>query len=368
MTWFLPFYSLVLLSGGSNVRLLFAFDLWDGSEGSVEGVFDIDDQAELLSARGVATRPKKLRSPRRSRHRHPGRHITPAKAEQKTPATMSRVSQEVETPNLIGKHVQILGLFDTGTNLLRALLEANFPEVVPYDMYNPPMEFWSTLDQPDCMVDGLKGKRMCSLWKHANLDIIKRLAPNRIADFEANDIIAIAMIREPMSWLQSIRKEGYDFAKNGNDPSKATWLSDHVTASKVWYGGEDVVYENLEEIWNNQTSSYERLSEYGFKRNLVIRYEDLVLDTESVMAEVAALLNLTVPSSIDQIERSAKSGNSTGHDEACEKITAKTYLSLFSQEDFSEACMRINMTLAARHNYTDCDRAFVEINADKVMS
>lgn len=272
-------------------------------------------------------------------------------------------SSDVEVPELTaGVHVQIMGLFDTGTNLLSALIEKNFPaDVFVYDMPHPSGKYWRQAEAPGCVDERNGGKYLCSFWKHANLDVLKSRSGIRLQELAAHKVVGIAMVREPMSWLQSIRKEGYDFAKNGNKVNTADWLTRSVTASPIFYGNEgDVTWANLEEIWNNQTRSYQNLSAYGFPKTLVIRYEDLVVNTTAVMNRVAEVIGVNMTGAFSQVEESAKGGDSTGHDAAVAKIHNKTYLTQYSQSEKVQACSVIDKDLAAKFDYNDCKSATAE--------
>jgi len=267
------------------------------------------------------------------------------------------VKNEGGVPDLSpGVHVQIMGLFDTGTNLLTELIQQNFePSVHVYDMPKPNGRYWSMAQTPGCVDERDGGRYLCSFWKHANLDVLRARSGVRLQEQAGHHVIGLAMIRDPLSWLQSIRKEGYDFAKNGNRVDTPDWLRRKVTASPVFYGNSgDVSWPSLVAIWNNQTRSYQNLKAYGFEKSLVIRYEDLVVNTTRVMQRIKRALGMPMLHVFSQVEESAMWGDSIGHDAAVAKIRTQQYLQNYTQTEMTEACQRIDTAMAARHGYHVC--------------
>lgn len=262
----------------------------------------------------------------------------------------------VARPSDRQKHVQILGLFDTGTNLLRELLQANFgDQVVLYENFQPAARYWLMKDEDVCYSDEQNGRQICSVWKHANLDVVKRRAPKRIRQYEADNVIAIAMVREPLAWLQGVKKQPYDFSMEGNNFSRDDWLAQPVSVQTDWYGGPPTEgYSSIIEAWNSHARIYGNLANYGFKRHLVMRYEDLVLRTQKAVDAIASLLELPIPKGIDQVMDSAKLGDSHGHDMAVQMIRNRTYEHMLSDADKSDACNRLDLDAMRRKGYHRC--------------
>lgn len=274
----------------------------------------------------------------------------------KVSVSLRRTEEDAVVQGLAqGQHVQIMGLFDTGTNLLRSLIEANFPgQVNAYDMYQPHALYWlpQVVNEDRCY----DGMMVCSFWKHANLDVIKARSPKRLQQMHDENVVGIAMIRSPLAWLQGVRSAPYDFAHGTNDVSKDDWLTRGFENSPQWFGGPPVErWSSLSSIWSNNTQNYERLEEYGFRRHLVVRYEDLVMDTEGEMRKIASVLGLPAPRVVRQVEGSAKAGVSHGRDEAIEAIKKKSYQTMFNDVERLDACQRLDADTMRRHGYDDCD-------------
>lgn len=209
---------------------------------------------------------------------------------------------------------------------------------------------------------------MCSFWKHANLDVIKARSGKRLEQNRRLGVVGIAIVREPLAWLQGIRRAPYDYQHPPrNDVRAANWLQRNFTTSELFYGGEPAVtFPSLGEIWSNHTRAYEHLDKYGFDRRLVLKYEELVLDTENAVSKIAQVLGLPPPISFQQVEVPAKDGASGGHAQAVEKLKTKSHIELFSKEELRQACDSLDRQAMRRHGYGLCDR-LVPVAVQKTM-
>lgn len=252
------------------------------------------------------------------------------------------------------RHVQILGLFNSGTNLLEKILNLNFGnQVLLHSDFKPMAKFWLMAQEDVCYADEYPNRQTCSLWKHADLELVRRRAPKRFQQFEADDVVAIAIVRDPLAWLQGVRKAPYEL---GNNISQDDWLTRSYTLRKDWYGGPPREgYPSLSEAWNSHTHSYDSLSQYGFRRNIAIRYEDVVMNLEKAIQTIADVLELPTPTFVSQLEDSAKFGDSHGHEEAKRLIEGNVYQKMFSQSEKKKACARLDMDIMHQHGYHSCD-------------
>ena len=237
--------------------------------------------------------------------------------------------------------IKLMGHFSTGTNYLLEVLEANFGAKVE-------------ISENAKGTATIKG---CQFWKHTLLTITKQREPQRFAQCAQPEWVGLAMVRNPLAWLQAMKNTGYDLERCVKG---ADWLTRPCSYPvNVMFGME---FPNLPKIWTRWTQSYEQLSTFGFKRSMLIRYEDLILNTSGVLSQVAVLLNL--PFRVDdlvQVESEARHHESTipvkdAHAQAVSKIVGKTYLSKFSSKEFSDACRRLDHEIMHRLKYRDCDK------------
>eukprot|EP00448_Togula_jolla_P011832 CAMPEP_0170617980 /NCGR_PEP_ID=MMETSP0224-20130122/26713_1 /TAXON_ID=285029 /ORGANISM="Togula jolla, Strain CCCM 725" /LENGTH=302 /DNA_ID=CAMNT_0010943921 /DNA_START=83 /DNA_END=991 /DNA_ORIENTATION=+ len=239
------------------------------------------------------------------------------------------------------KQIQVMGLQDTGTNLLTAMLRSNFQNQIT---------LWDSTH-----VDETRG-----LWKHANAGAIVEQVPDIVAPLAERQVSVIAMIRDPLSWLQSIHKAPYEFSScvSGDD-----WLQrscTHRVPCGYRNNGTSETYSNLVSVWAHWTRSYGRLKKVGVKHVLAIRYEDLVLYPEQVMNEIATSLKLKPPPTISLVTAPAKShGEAVGREAAMAKINEQSFLADFKTDSLSMVCKQLKpfRKVLDFHSYQGCKEA-----------
>jgi hypothetical protein len=232
-----------------------------------------------------------------------------------------------------GRQYAFAGQFDTGTNLLQKLMASNFPNAV-------------RLDQ------GWRHKHR--FWKHAKPDHI----PSSVRA-TLHNTVALIMVRDPLSWLQSLRKAPYALQ---TCVKRSNWLTAPCTSLKAFVGPEGIhrlqekdSLRNLESFWNEWTRDYMQMASFGFEDALIIRYEDLVTDTETQLERIAKILHLPAPKRVIQQASAAKThGKAAGHGAALRKLREKSYLSLYSAGDRKAVCARLDPELLRRLEYSDC--------------
>jgi len=246
-----------------------------------------------------------------------------------------------------GRHspIQIMGQYNTGTNLLLALIKNNFPSAVVVDSHHNAYETVT-----------------CRFWKHSSLPLLNKIAPSALSVCHDEGAVGLAMVRNPISWLQSMRREGHDLY-NCNDGVNWLTKSCHYPKYSIWGGGPQNmnglsgrIYPNIETVWNNWTHDYENLDFFGFEHWLLIRYEDLVISTVSVLSRIAAVANLTAPTRVQQVNEnmSPRPEAGTGRATAIEKIRTRSYIKQFSFKELQQACSRLDEAMMLRHGYSDC--------------
>jgi len=243
--------------------------------------------------------------------------------------------------------VVLLGLFNTGTNLMEKLLRKNFPGPRDY-----------------------RGGH--SIWKHGKPAHIKRELAWRGKAGALKDAVTVAVVRDPLSWTQSMRKAPYDL---GNCMKREDWPSTpclfpapQTHPSTIWTSAtvshtSSFMVENYESVWNDWTAEYGNLMEMGFGKVVVTSYEEIVLDTEAVLGRVAEAMELPAPQKLKQQMAPAKyHGKPNGRMQALEKLRTKSYLNLYTDEQRYEVCYRFNQTLMHAYQYHDCDTWILATN------
>lgn len=253
--------------------------------------------------------------------------------------------------------VQIMGLMDTGTNLLQQVLWHNFP------MMNFFAEYPATDGSSEEKMRRLSKK---GIWKHANLvQVNEHMRPRIRESFASDEAVMITMVRQPLAWLQSIKKAPYKLQScvDGSD-----WLQRPcVHPIPAGHAGVDheiqhnVTYASVMEIWNHWLKAYEEQWPRMFSRALFIRYEDLVLEPVSVIREIAHQLNVTEPANFAiPVESAKKSGLSSGRAEAVDRIRTKSHLWKFAGGELHSACTSLDEDIAEQFGYDECKRIVEE--------
>lgn len=238
--------------------------------------------------------------------------------------------------------VEVMGIQDTGTNLLAALLYANFGgQIVHFD---------STANAEK------KG-----VWKHAHMGWIDGNVPRAFDNLRAHKVVPLVMVRNPLSWLQAIKEAPYELAAcvAGGDwlqkPCIHQYPAGYVQGEYGYYGR--AVLENVLGVWGRWTQSYNAsLSKY-FDKVIFLKYEDLVLDTEKTLRKIAAELGVMLPEKVDIIEGALENrGAAIGHAAAVQKILNKEHLLEFSDKELRIACNELQSfaEIVDKLGYRDC--------------
>jgi hypothetical protein len=234
----------------------------------------------------------------------------------------------------------IAGQYNTGTNLLAKLVDLNF----------------GGLRQEDQFFHGGPANYDTHFWKHTKPSNMK---PRVRADIERRRVVALVMVRDPMSWLQSMKKAPYDLSACVN---RYDWLTAPCSTPPTYNNMKGSVpqtvlhFQNIEAHWNEWTRDYRHMKDFGFSDAVVLRYEDLVLDTEAQLAHIANVLKLPAPAYVRQLHTSAKShGASNGRAAAILKLKTKPYLNSYTPAQKVAACDRLDKGLLQALKYSeDC--------------
>jgi hypothetical protein len=253
-------------------------------------------------------------------------------------SVLSSLNQSADVAK--GRPYIVLGQHNTGTNLLSQLVQINFPargHQIPSTVVAgiPPSDVW---------------------WKHAKPAGVKMSLQSQM---RSSNAVALVMLRDPMSWLQSMKKAPYDLKMC---TQRADWLtapcslpSSRPTPLGTAYM-TPVSLANIESHWNEWTKDYGHLSSYGFNSAVLIRYEDIVMDTEGVLNRISAAIGVPRAEPTKHVHGSAKEhGSSNGRQAAILKLKTKSYLDNYNPKQKNDACARLDHNLLTKHQYTDCN-------------
>jgi hypothetical protein len=169
-----------------------------------------------------------------------------------------------------------------------------------------------------------------------------------------HSMLLISMVRNPLAWLVSLKRASYTMTCSYNDKLwviKPCRMQFHIAAYAR--------FESPVAVWNHYHRGY--LKYFLPSHSLVIKYEDIVMDTEATLDRIMvaagqpSVKDTSADGSFKQAEASAKDhGHSHGHDKALKKMQGKTYLLDLRPEQIVAACKELDEGLMAMYGYTDC--------------
>jgi hypothetical protein len=262
-----------------------------------------------------------------------------------------------------------LGMYDSGTNTLKETLLLNFPTCNGAGGSNQRSHLRSKFKVVTdlCL-------RFQSIYKHVNpafllesLSGVRRNKyqpdPHHAALVHSSEVVVLAMVRDPFSHLHSWNKAPYDIdrCKGKGKTKDQTWMTRPCTfyESRGSRGGgtSGGNFSSVVDLWNKYTNGYLDLQRSGlFKKVLIIRYEDLVLKPERIVAQIAESTGVPLDGELVLAERASKStGHANGREKAVKKIKTRGWLQHISISVRPLICEQLNMTLGAllRYNNTD---------------
>jgi len=178
-----------------------------------------------------------------------------------------------------GKRLQILGMFDSGTDFLTQLLTTNLGEETMSRVCPGPKK-WRKVDT-HCAKNDCPKQIGCNFFTHE--------MPEALLKHNLTDIVVVALVRSPLSQLASwfSLEESYELTKCVKDTH---WLS----ASEGQHTECDIKGELFEDpvaVWNEYVRSYTSLAaRWGAANVHVIEYERLVMQPEETIRSIAHAL------------------------------------------------------------------------------
>mmetsp|Transcript_116006 Transcript_116006/g.205381 ORF Transcript_116006/g.205381 Transcript_116006/m.205381 type:complete len:390 (+) Transcript_116006:44-1213(+) len=216
------------------------------------------------------------------------------------------------------KYVQILGLFDTGTNLLEKMIMLNFPSLR------------TRSDSPE------GGSRNPFIWKHSDVgaeDIVSAVKEGLRSTESMSDVVAIAMVRSPISNMVSLKKAPYNV-----EPCMTRNYTE-MHESCVGYVGDTHAFplrvkffRSTMDVYNSYLRQYKKLKELNeFREVLIVSYEDLLLDPNLVMQQIAEATGQKLPADVNVLSLASKNhGSPVSRQQALDRLRNRSYLNEFA--------------------------------------
>lgn len=265
------------------------------------------------------------------------------------------------------KPYKIVGMFGSGTNLMRTFLEANFGEPAESfgTCYDKSGDTRSQLPCPD-------------FWKHTH--------PYRIEYFDESPsslraAVVIAMVRNPISQLASWKRTPFNLrgcsveagectcddgdtdevslgyfpcGANTSDKLAVNFGSPSAKSSKA----KGAPYASFMSVWNSYTTGYEFLAHADIPvKVIVVHFEDLVENPESVLERLSKELGAERPTEpvkiISYNARPFDRDKSKDRFAALHAIKTKSYRQAFSEADIRKMCKEFDTELLLELDYLD---------------
>ncbi len=165
----------------------------------------------------------------------------------------------------------------------------------------------------------------------------------------------IAMIRDPLAWIVSMRKRSYGIrCESASLLAPCMLHPDHSWGKLSTALG--IKFPSIMAIWNYYYSSYDETVR-------LVRYEDAVLRYRIVMEKLASDIQSFFPVPIPHEtigeptvkERAKEHGFPKTHWQASAYNRAESWLSKYSQRDLQIACAGLSASLMKKFDYTTCD-------------
>jgi len=250
--------------------------------------------------------------------------------------------------------LQDLGMYGSGTNLFAATMRSNFNMCEQGRRQNC-VKFASMHkhSSPRAYLDAARGIK--SDEKQAKYFDVGRPEFTKKAS-----MVVTAMIRDPLSQLQSWKKEGYGLSHCIKLKGRLRWLTE--PCSFIGYfpdkkqhgkGASGGNFDSLPDVWNGYVKGYRDMFNSGiFKDVVLIRYEDLVMHPEGEVARVALALGLPVPKTVSVKEDKAKAhGNPNNRDSAVAHILKRSFVASYSAEELRHVCELLDLSLVKEVGY-----------------
>lgn len=259
------------------------------------------------------------------------------------------------------REVIVLGMYDTGTNLVLDFIRANLEKPNHVELCRN-YTAWAYCG---------------AVWKHTHPRLLSKFPstlggyrPNGSRDF--SEAVAVVMLRHPFSLMRSLQRQSYEMKCQG--PSD--WLEqpcDYIPPDGQRLRNQKGMprmsrptcvqesfpcWPNFVQAWNSYTAGYLRSLHGVFRDTVFVRYEDLVENPDAVLKEIAQKANVVVPPKIVPKQAGAKyvqHVESPGLGSAREKLSSVDYGAQFSLKEVSQLCSHLDKSLMLQLGYQGCE-------------
>ncbi|CAK0886131.1 unnamed protein product [Prorocentrum cordatum] len=226
--------------------------------------------------------------------------------------------------------LQIVGMFDSGTNLLGALLQANLGEGTMKEV---------------CPGSDSEGYH-CFFWKHSPPQQLARELGT--LQRKRRSTVLVAMVRSPLAHLVSWVKAPYEL-----DKCVKSTKFEHDEKANCAIRGEP--FSGLTGVWNSYLREYDGRHDASGSSHpvIVVEYERLVIEPEAVVREIAAALGVKVHSTMRTLEAPAKQhGSPHGREKALQDLAEAAWLQKYPVSNKtirSSLCKNLDALAMRRH-------------------
>eukprot|EP00401_Gymnodinium_catenatum_P039242 CAMPEP_0117533660 /NCGR_PEP_ID=MMETSP0784-20121206/40007_1 /TAXON_ID=39447 /ORGANISM="" /LENGTH=427 /DNA_ID=CAMNT_0005330109 /DNA_START=56 /DNA_END=1339 /DNA_ORIENTATION=+ len=243
--------------------------------------------------------------------------------------------------------VRIYGMYNTGTNLVTFMMGTRHPHanVCPHG------EELYTRDR--C-------HNYTGPYKHANPAFVQEW----LSSPHSEGIRAILMVRNPFSWLASMKRHPYGLASCIGSAS-SHGQDDAVTAActcrdLVGMGVKDricardqVSYASMADVWNQYVAGYKQAATCSGRWTALVRYEDLVLEPTQALQliDTRIVLAASEPWQAERLVEQSVKSNGRGRGDAMQEIRHRSYRQSFSSEELEILCRLLDKALLLEFGY-----------------
>lgn len=256
------------------------------------------------------------------------------------------MKQEVSLPRAAsnlsidsGRNLLLLGTFDSGTNLVEAMIQLNF---------GTKRHSWAR-------------HKYGEIWKHSlGKDGVYSLLQNLTGNKTWPKIALVAMVRTPLAQVESWQKAPYDLKSCADRPRKELMSSCSAPLSPresccgmhngkcMYCDVPPTNFTSIVDVYNQYIQQYRAMISDGrFGAAVLLPYEQVVLDPKASMERVAKALAVSFTGeNVLSICGPAKDhGDSGGREEALHSLQARDWLDSLNVEEINMLCRGLNMTL-----------------------
>lgn len=248
--------------------------------------------------------------------------------------------------------LQILGPFNSGTNLVRKLLEANLDEETLHKMCPSMKNGRNSL-----------GEGSCHIWKHMAPQNIEQALQH--ANKGTEGLLLLVMVRSPLAQISGWWKAPYDFksclhgvSQDHQLLSQHCTLYSHSTKNKQSRLSRSTDMGNVMQTYDAYLNGYHQLKVNG-TNIMIVEYEKLVMDTQNTIQKIVNALGGSLGKVTQVLEPSKKHGNPVGYDAAVLKIKNSLHLAMLPFENNDEVikntCGQLDKSWLTKHSFSPTD-------------